>query len=212
MFFTKINGYPSRVVHDSLKKVEITIQKEQRLDETINRIENASSTSSDKNTQQEEIFPYICLPYKGKEGENIISTFKKRISKILPAKIKPRIVFKGKKLGSFFSLKDPIKRAHQTNLVYGYSHDGNPDQIQYVGETKVRFETRTHEHAVSDKQSSIYKHATTHNYSIEKDNFKVLESGFDKVVDRKIAESLYIKEFEPSLNEQIQSYTLKLFN
>ena len=141
-----------------------------------------------------------------------MNTFKKRISDILPRKIKPRVVFNGKKIGSFFSLKDPIKSAHQTNLVYGYSYDGNPNQIQYIGETKVRFETRTHEHAVSDKQSSVYKHASAHNYAVAKDNFRILETGFNKPLDRKIAESLYIKDFDPSLNEQIQSYTLKLFN
>ena len=84
--------------------------------------------------------------------------------------------------------------------------------MHYIGETKVRFETRTNEHAVSDKNSSVYKHAATHNYSIQKDNFKILETGFSKTLDRKIAESIYIKELKPSLNEQIQSYSLKLFN
>ena len=141
-----------------------------------------------------------------------MNTFKKRIYNILPKEINSRVVFQGKKLGSFFSLKDPINKAHQTNLVYGYTYDGNPTTIHYIGETKVRFETRTNEHAVSDKNSSVYKHAATHNYSIQKDNFKIIETGFNKTLDRKIAESIYIKEFKPSLNEQIQSYSLKLFN
>ena len=63
--FTKINGYPSRVVHDSLKRVVIAIEKEKRDEEAIDNIESVNSNSSDQNTKQDKIFPYVSLPYKG---------------------------------------------------------------------------------------------------------------------------------------------------
>ena len=50
------------------------------------------------------------------------------------------------------------------------------------------------------------------NYAISQDDFKVLESGYNKVYDRRIAEAIYIKEANPPLNLQTRSYELKLFN
>ena len=43
-------------------------------------------------------------------------------------------------------------------------------------------------------------------------DFKVLETGFDKDFDRKIAESLFVKQHDPILNKQKVSYKLALFN
>ena len=53
---------------------------------------------------------------------------------------------------------------------------------------------------------------TDNNFAINQDDFKVLESGYNKVYDRKIAEAIYIKETKPPLNLQTRSYELKLFN
>ena len=44
------------------------------------------------------------------------------------------------------------------------------------------------------------------------DDFVILETGYNKTVDRKLAESLFIKQYKPFLNEQVDSYKLKLFN
>ena len=129
-----------------------------------------------------------------------------------PVISKLRFIYKGKKIGSFFSLKDPIKKEHQTNLVYGYNNKDNPKVVQYIGETNVRFETRTHEHSHSDKHSSLYKHAIKHNYAVQKDDFKILETGYKNTLDRKLAEALYIEELKPQLNEQVRCHNLKLFN
>ena len=209
--FTKINGYPSRIVYKTLKDVKNKIEREKNL---VNRGHNNINmvTESEHDDKTPESFPHICLPYKGKEGENIIRKFKKNITRILPNNVKPRFIYKGKKIGSFFSLKDPIKKEHKTNLVYGYRHKELQRNINYVGETNVRYDTRTHEHAFSDKKSSIHKHALGSNQTVKKDDFVILESGFQNTFDRKIAEALYIKELKPELNEQVRSYKLKLFN
>ena len=129
----------------------------------------------------------------------------------MPNKVKPRFTFKGKKLGSFFALKDTVPKEHLSNLVYGY-FDSNQNEIRYVGETNVRFGTRVHEHCATNKKSSIYKDASTKGSQISNENFSVLETGFSKTIDRKIAESLYIKQLNPQLNEQVKHFNLKLFN
>ena len=51
-----------------------------------------------------------------------------------------------------------------------------------------------------------------HKIKVSESNFKILEKGYAKNVDRKIAEALYIKEFKPKLNEQVKSFKLHLFN
>ena len=208
--FSKINDYPSKVVNNTLQQVVKTLEREKHL-ETLTPIVRELATSHET-PKKVEVFPYMSLPYKGLDGENIINNLKNHVSKILPKEVKPRFTYKGKKLGSFFVLKDPIKKEHMSDLVYGYFDNSNPNVTRYVGETNVRYGTRTHEHCSTDKKSSIYKDATSKNYDISQDNFRVLEAGFNKTIDRKIAESLYIKELNPELNEQVRNFNLKLFN
>ena len=83
---------------------------------------------------------------------------------------------------------------------------------QYVGETKVRFGTRTHEHCFTDKKSSVFKHKQASGLEFSQSDFEILDKGFSKTLDRKLAEALYVKDFKPILNAQKKSYTLMLFN
>ena len=46
----------------------------------------------------------------------------------------------------------------------------------------------------------------------EHKNFEILETGLKNKVTRKLAESLYIKEYNPDLNVRARSYKLILFN
>ena len=96
--------------------------------------------------------------------------------------------------------------------MYGYARQGFELKDGYIGETKVRMGSRTHEHAVTDKNSSIYKNAQLNNIEVSPEDFRILERGFPRYSDREIAEALYIKDYNPILNEQQYSYKLKLFN
>ena len=206
--FTKTNGYPSKVVHNILEEVRRkwveTAQTAQSVAPPNEQIGDAKPLEST---------PYICLPYKGLQGEKVVRELRKNLRSILPDKVKPRFIYKGTKLGSFFAIKDKVERIHQTNLIYGYIP---VDQISlkegYIGQTKVRFGKRTEEHAHDDKGSAVYKNSQAKNLVVSHDNFQILEKGFPKLLDRRIAESLYVKEHQPRLNEQKDSYKLKLFN
>lgn len=204
--FTKTNGYPSKVVNRTLDEIrtKFNAQPEEPVQQTIQQ-----------NTEAEVpvTTPYICLPYKGSEGEEVLKKFKNYLRNMLPSEVKPRFIFKGTKLGSFFSVKDKVERIHQTQLVYGYTPQGGTHLKEgYIGETNVRFGRRTDEHEKWDKASSIYKHSKKKNVKVAHEDFVILERGYPKNWDRKIAESLYIKDYDPVLNEQKLSYTLKLFN
>ena len=83
---------------------------------------------------------------------------------------------------------------------------------QYVGETNVRYGTRTYEHLNTDKGSSVYKHMISNNLALTNSDFEVLDKGFPRTFDRKLAEALYVKDLDPILNRQKSSYNLLLFN
>ena len=205
--FTTINGYPSRIVNDALHEVKTKLSNtgESEPPSVVDDQPNPEENEEDIST------PYICLPYKGSSGDKVIKKLKNTLSNMLPNRIKPRFIYKGTKIGSFFSVKDKIDRAHRSDLVYGYTEKEESD-LGYVGETNVRIERREQEHAKWDTSSAIYKNSVEKKISVTSDDFKVLESGFPKSVDRKIAEALYIKDFRPVLNGQKVSYKLKLFN
>ena len=108
--FTKINGYPSRIVDRTLYEVKRNIENETRVIPPVAQdVQQIPETAN-------PVMPYICLPYKGLEGENALRSFKKVLTDILPSTIKPRFIYKGTKLGSFFSVKDKVKEIHQSNL------------------------------------------------------------------------------------------------
>ena len=121
----------------------------------------------------------------------------------------PRIVFKGKKLGSFFKVKDWVQDEHQSGLIYGFSDNFASDIghiivnknknkiLKYIGETGVRYGARTHEHSVTDKKSAIYRYSQENKFIAKKENFRILEKGYKNKINRKYAESLYINEFKP---------------
>ena len=94
-------------------------------------------------------------------------------------------------------------------MVYSFKKDNS---TLYNGETKVRFGERTDQHQNTDKNSSVYKFLQENHMNVTDDNFEILETGFTNKINRKIAEALYIKDFNPPLNERVRSFKLMLFN
>ena len=207
--FGKINGFPSKVIHNTIRSVKLKIEQEISPPE-----EEIAGTVEVQNTEvaegtDNEVKPFICLPYKGKEGEKIVSQFRDALAKALPSNVKPQFAYKGKKIGSYFRLKDQVPIEHQSDCVYAFKPE---NATKYVGETSVRFGDRTHEHCQTDKKSSVYKYKVQNQVQVSKHDFEILDKGYSKKLNRKLAEALYIKELKPELNEQVKSYKLILFN
>ena len=143
----------------------------------------------------------------------MVRKFKKDLKNLLPRKIEPRFIYKGTKIGSFFRIKDKVVTDHRSDLVYGYTPVGKSSLVDgYVGETNVRLGRREREHAEWDKNSSIYKNSREKEIEVNSEDFVILEAGYPRYIDRKIAEALYIKELNPTLNSQQTSHKLELFN
>lgn len=205
--FSEKNGFPSRIIHDCIHSVERKMEEENNPPE-IPEVPEAPLNDDDRSIEK-EIKPLICLPYKGKVGDKLVSQFRNALSKALPSYIKPQFAYQGKKLGSYFKLKDPVPIEHQSNCIYSFKPEGT---TKYVGETKVRFGTRRYEHCNTDKKSSIYKYKQQNRIEIDQEDFQIIDRGYTNTVKRKLAEALYIKELNPVLNEQVKSAKLCLFN
>ena len=205
--FVTINGFPSKVVSKTIHDVKKKVEEESRLGASLPQ-EGVIPQPQGKGAEQ-EVTPFICLPYKGKAGEDILSKFRDKLTSMLPTSVKPRFAYKGKKLGSYFRVKDVVPLEHQSDCVYAFPSDGDAD---YVGETKVRFGTRTYEHCHTDKKSAVFKYKEANQVVVSPEDFKIIDRGYNKTLDRKLAEALYIKELNPPLNEQVKSYKLCLFN
>ena len=211
--FRGVNRYPSRVVTSTILEVERKFQQDTT---------EASESESDVDQQgtdgpleaQDPVIvskPIINLPYKGKDGEQIIRKFKAALNHALPETVKPQVVYTGKKISTFFQVKDPVPLEHDSNLVYRFVRH---DVKRYVGETKVRNGERENQHRHTDKASAIFKFLRQPPEEDEPNDgeFKILEKGLPNKVTRKLAEALYIKEYNPDLNVNKQSYKLVLFN
>ena len=210
------NSFPSRIINSAVHEVRTKMLTDipQGQETTAATDESSSPTATEITEPQskEPIYtPFICLPYKGKQGEQILKPFRNTLRESLPRNVQPRIIFKGKKLGSYFRIKDKVPVEHESNLVYAFKPEAEnvPD---YVGETKVRMGTRVYEHINTDKASSVYKHKVNNNLEISEDDFEIIDRGFPKTLDRKLAEAIYVKELDPVLNRQKATYKLLLFN
>ena len=116
--FGKINGFPSKVVNNTIRSVK------QKFEQEINPPgEEIDTAVEDTEGTDDEVKPFICLPYKGKEGEKIVSQFRDALAKALPSNVKPQFAYKGKKIGSYFRLKDQVAIEHQSDCVYAFKQE-----------------------------------------------------------------------------------------
>ena len=109
-------------------------------------------------------------------------------------------------IGSFFRNKEHLPADLRSGIIYRYTCDAC--QASYIGSTmkqaKVRFSQhlgishRTSLPLSSNIKSSIRDHCETMDHRIKLSNFTILSScEFSNI---RILESLYIKQFRPSLN------------
>jgi len=210
--FVKINKYPKKVVENTLKIVKEKILKEREssaLSQGTSTLHQEAEPSSDK---EELTHPHIILPYKGVKGECLVKSLKKRLSENLPKNVIPRFIVKGKKLGSHFQVKDKISINHGSGIVYGFNAPTLQRNINhYIGETKVRYETRMYQHAYTDTNSKVYQHSQEEHYIAHPSNFQILAKGYPNWIDRRLCEALFVKDHKPFLNIQKNSHKLELF-
>jgi len=117
------------------------------------------------------------------------------------------------RINTFFKIKDLTPRNLQSHVVYEVKCA--ECNARYIGKTIRHIETRLNEHKkssglLSQSKSHIAEHASITGHHIDYDGFKVLgRANTDYVLTLK--ESLLIKKFSPSLNQNQTSVPLNLF-
>ena len=133
------------------------------------------------------------------------------LSNILPDRHCTKTVRTGKKLGSFFSIKDETKKQH--DLIYYTECPESTCSENYIGEVARRLQKRVDEHAGKDSNSHMLEHTHQSGHTaVLINNFRIVKRGFkNQKMKRKISEALLIKKYRPSLKKQENFVPLLLF-
>ena len=196
--FNEYNGYP----HWLITKVFNETSKEHQTHNTNTEV----VTNAKKKCM-------MILPYQGEKGLTLVNRLKKDLNSKLPAELETQIVFTGKRLSTFFQIKDKIMPGNQHNVIYKVSCPEPECNETYVGECERRITERIKDHSGRDHDSHVVAHTVSKNHKgISMNDFKIIGKRYNTNYKRKIGEALYIKEIRPSLNKMNQSVPLKLFS
>ena len=161
------------------------------------------------NTTESTTPRYYKLPFVGAYS----SVAREKVKKVLEKYCKDvniRFIFTTCKVGSYFSNKDPLPRDLASHVVYKYACASC--NACYIGQTHVHYMTRVHEHLVTDKASSVYKHIHDNSdcmHAANTDSFSILDRA-DTRFKLKIKEAIHVNTCNPALNVQKISYKLSL--
>ena len=120
------------------------------------------------------------------------------------------LAFSSFKVGSLFSVQDPVPNGLRSCVVYKFSCAGCA--ACYVGETTRNFNTRVREHLETDRASHIFKHLESSlecRSACSHDNFAIIDQASSRFA-LKIKEALHILGDKPTLNAQVKHVNLKL--
>ena len=192
------NGYPISLFENILRKF---------LDNVL------ISKSSNCTVPKQKI--YFSLPYYGYNSFQIRRDLSKLFNEVYP-QISPRFVFVNSfSIGSLFRFKDRIPKTLRSNVVYKF--ECSCCNAGYIGSSVRNLGIRTSEHKGLSYRtglplskppfSEIREHSLNlgHNFNLE--NFEILMNVNDRTSLR-IAESLFIHDLKPSLNNYDSSFKI----
>ena len=155
---------------------------------------------------------YYKLPYLGEISPTTNRELIRLIKKCCTETIEARFVFDTSKIGRYFSAKDPIPKSLRSHVVYHFTCTGC--STCYIGKTTRHYLTRADEHLRTDQKSAIYKHLHDNPECKRKCNtdcFSIIDNA-PTSFSLGVKEALYVKEQNPPLNVQKNSYKMKLPN
>ena len=202
----KINNTWQGIMNDFDKLSEI-LQKNAFPTTLINKIMrnyiNEKCTNPLKiNKKNEQQTRYFSLPFIGKYS-NFTKQKLSKLSKRFCKDITFKIIYKPLKIGTFFSLKDPINVSSRSNVIYKFICAGC--NACYIGETTRSLNIRIKEHLRTDKQSKIFQHLSQNLSCFDKCDpscFSILDQANNNYT-LKVKEGLYIEWAKPDLNKQL---------
>ena len=76
----------------------------------------------------------LLLPCKGEKWSTITKTLSKELRRTLHENIKMEVIYTVTKLESQFTVKDPILKRHNHNIIYHIVHPEDNSNEDYIGE------------------------------------------------------------------------------
>ena len=159
--------------------------------------------------------PYMSNSFNKKFNSEILNL----VSQFFPQVNLRLIFFNNNTVQSFFPYKDVIPKSMKSNIVYKY--ECGICHSTYYGESTRHFKTRIAEHSgfssrtglplTSRIKSNIYGHFSKTGHEILPEYFEVVQSVKQRN-ELKIAESIDIHRFKPTLNEMVASVPLNILN
>ena len=145
---TSWNGFPSRISHALIRRFSSN---------ALNKNQTTANNSKDKD---EPVTIWLSIPYIGEKTSQLLRSFKRKLRRHLKnPNTQIRIREKTTKLCFYTNNKDKVPLLNKSHVVYKFSCPGC--QSSYIGKTDRTLLTRAREHAVTDKESVIYKHLRT---------------------------------------------------
>ena len=84
----------------------------------------------------------LILPYKGEKGQKIVKSLNNYIKRLLPQNHTAQHIYKSRKLGSVFDIKDQTKLEHKHDLTYLVKCPENTCSETYIGKIARRLNER----------------------------------------------------------------------
>lgn len=160
---------------------------------------------------------YLKLPYIGSKTYHFINILQPILKRTFTSSEFIFIPVNNYNIASFFRFKEKIPDLLRSSLIYSFNCTSC--QASYVGQTGLQLKVRISKHAgksfrtgrylSSPEESSIRSHAELNHHRISESDFKILTLASTSL-DRRILESLCIKQLKPNLN--IDNSSIVLYN
>ena len=133
------NGFPNYIRKRLLLKFKTDFESNSKRKNNTN--------DDDKN---DELSIILKLPYMGPEGEKLVRTLRKKISKNISRKLLIKIIWTTTKISDFCSIKDKLPNEQKNQIIYNITCPACGEK--YVGKTECCFKTRMDEHGTRAEQ------------------------------------------------------------
>ena len=143
------NGFPNYIRKKLLTKFKTDFESNKK-----RKTDNGNKQDED-DKKDEDLDIIMKLPYMGPEGEKLVKTLKRKISRNISRKLFIKIIWTTNKISDFCSVKDKIPTDQRNKVIYAIDCPGCGER--YIGKTECCFKTRMDEHGTKADQP-MYQH------------------------------------------------------
>ena len=207
------NSWPA--FHKDIKDLTLILRKNlfpvRMVKKVINRYVSRATIRPSARCQVQQAVStcYLKLPYVGCFNREAQKRLRKLVQRYC-TNIKIKIAFSSFKVGSMFSVNDPVPLDLRSRVVYKFLCAGC--NACYIGETSRHLSTRVREHLSRDRNSHVYQHLQQSQACrclADKNCFSIVDCAPNKL-QLMLKEAMHIKWENPTLNKQLKHADLTL--